>query len=58
MVAVKNVNSTVYKVNTVHDPMLFEYDWNPNLQKQFCYNINGQYVITEYAGIEMCCVCY
>jgi hypothetical protein len=24
MVVVKNVNSTVHKVNTVHDPMLFE----------------------------------
>jgi hypothetical protein len=45
MVAVKHVNSTVFKVDTVHDLMLFEYDWDPNLEKQYCYIVNGQYVI-------------
>jgi hypothetical protein len=34
MVVVKNVNSTLHKVNIVHDPMLFEYYQDPNMQKQ------------------------
>jgi hypothetical protein len=33
MVVVKNVNSTMYKVDIVHDPVLLEYDGDPNLQK-------------------------
>jgi hypothetical protein len=34
MVAVKNVNSTMYKVDIVHDPVLLEYDGDQNLQKK------------------------
>jgi hypothetical protein len=34
MVAVKNANSTMHKVDTVHDPVFFEGDWDPNLQKE------------------------
>jgi hypothetical protein len=31
MVVVKDVNSTVHKVDAVHDPMQFEYNGDPNL---------------------------
>jgi hypothetical protein len=31
VVAVKDVDSTVHKVDAVHDPMLFEHDGDPNL---------------------------
>jgi hypothetical protein len=33
VVAVKDVDSTVHKVDTVHDQMQFEHDGDPNLQK-------------------------
>jgi hypothetical protein len=38
VVAVKDVDSTMHKVDAVHDPMQFEHDGNPNLQKE---NVNG-----------------
>jgi hypothetical protein len=33
MVVIKDVDSTVHKVDAVHDPMQFEHDGDPNLQK-------------------------
>jgi hypothetical protein len=43
MIVIKDVDSTVHKVDAVHDPMQFEHDGDPNLQKKhMCYNISGQ----------------
>jgi hypothetical protein len=33
VVDVKDVDSTVHKVDAIHDPMQFEHDGDPNLQK-------------------------
>jgi hypothetical protein len=34
MIVIKDVDSTVHKVDAVHDPMQFEHDGDPNLQKK------------------------
>jgi hypothetical protein len=36
MVVIKDVDSTIHKVDAVHDPMQFEHDGDPNLQKNIC----------------------
>jgi hypothetical protein len=49
MVAVKNANSTMHKVDTVHDPVFFEGDWDPNLQKEWvCDVADEQYIVDGY----------
>jgi hypothetical protein len=37
VVAVKDVDLTMHKVDAVHDPMQFEHDGDPNLQKNISF---------------------